>query len=121
MKGQDIFIIIAILILIFFYITKMCETYASGSYDITPSITVAMDWKGSQLSGLPYYPNNLINASGDVDVQIKKLQSYQPKEDGVTDTTYVSANMQFDNNENNPNLPDDLENFSMMNHFIKDN
>lgn len=118
MERQDVFLIIIIVVISFLYITRMYETYVSGSFDITPAITVGMDWKGSQVSAYPNYPNNLINPSSDIDVQIKKLQSYEPKQDGKTSSDYVSANMQNNNFINDPSEPDSLEGFTMMNPYV---
>ncbi len=116
MERQDVFLIIIIAVIVFLYLTKMYETYVSGSYDITPAITVGMDWKGSQVAGYPYYPNNLDNPPQDIDVQMRKLQSYQPNSDGPTNSTYVSAQM---SDLSNPNNVDNLEGFSMMNPFVQ--
>lgn len=118
MERQDVFLIIIIVVITFLYITRMYETYVSGSFDITPVITVGMDWKGSQVSGYPNYPNNLINPPHDLDIQMIKLQSYEPKKDGKTSSDYVSANILNNKSINNPNEPDSLEGFSMMNPFI---
>jgi hypothetical protein len=120
MERQDVFLIIIIAAIVFLYLTKMYETYVSGSYDIPPGITVAMDWKGSQVSGLPNYPNNLTNPSPDVDIQMRKLQSYQPDVDGQTSSGYVSTDMQNNQQINNPNAPNSLEGFTMMNPFISE-
>jgi hypothetical protein len=127
MERQDVFLIIIIIVIAFLYITSKYETYVSGSYDITPAITVGMDWKGSQVSGYSNYPNNLINPSEDVDIQMRKLQSYNPNQDGITSSDYVSANMQNNKlitdlndsyNSNNQNNSDSLEGFTMMNPYI---
>lgn len=116
MERQDVFLIIIIGVIVFLYLTRMYETYVSGSFDITPAITVGMDWKGSQVSGYPYYPNNLVNAPQDVDIEMRKLQSYQSNTDGPTDSTYVSAQM---TDASNPNNVDNLEGFSMMNPYVQ--
>jgi hypothetical protein len=118
MERQDVFLIIIIAVIVFLYLTKMYETYVSGSFDITPAITVGMDWKGSQVSGFPFYPNNLVDPPQDVNVQMRKLQSYEPDVDGQTTSNYVSADMQNTKQMNNPNVPNDLEGFSMMNPYI---
>lgn len=118
MERQDVFLIIIIVVIAFLYMTRMYETYVSGSYDITPAITIGMDWKGSQVSGYPYYPNNLINPPHDADIQMRKLQSYEPDQDGKTSSDYVSADMQNNKSPNNPDEPDSLEGFTMMNPFI---
>lgn len=108
MKSSHIFVIILVLVFILFLAPKMSENFFSntsfnyGSFDITPSITVDMDWKNSQVSNFAFYPNNLSNASEKTAEQIKKLQSYQPKLDGHTDSLYVKK----------------LEGFTMMNPFI---
>ena len=120
----------------------MYETYASGSYDIKPSITTNMDWKGATLSKFPYYANNLINPPANVLKQVQNLQKYQPKLDGTTDSTYVATGMNVPSNIDNPNnraginmpanidksidltVPVDLNNydnrerFTMMNPYI---
>ena len=111
LDRQDILLIIIVGVILFLYMSRMYETYSSGSYDITPSITTQMDWKGSQLSGIPYYPNNLNNPPQNVDVNIRKLQSYDPETDGKTNSVYVSSNMQN-------NLGNNLEGFTMMNPYV---
>lgn len=117
MERQDVFLIIIIGVIVFLYLTRMYESYVSGSYDITPAITVGMDWKGSQVSTMPYYPNNLNNPPQNVDIEMRRLQSYQPNADGQTTSTYVSAQM---NNISNSNNLDNLEGFTMMNPFISE-
>ena len=108
-------------VLVLMYGSKMYETYVSGSFDITSGITVDMDWKGSQVSTLPYYPNNLINPPQDIVTQMKKLQTYQADLDGPTDSTYVSAcannqlNIDDGNNLDNVN---NLEGFTTMNPYM---
>ena len=119
MERQDVFLIIIIVVIVLLYLSKMCETYVSGSYDITPAITIGMDWKGSQVSTYPNYPNNLINPPQNVDVQIKKLQSYQSESDGETNSNYVSTGMQNNQQMNNPNVSNSLEGFTMMNPYIQ--
>ena len=105
MEKNYVFIIIIVIVLVLLYFNMYNEYYTNGSsYDITPSITTNMDWKGSSLSKLPYYPNNLVNASPCISNKIKELQTYQPESDGPTDTTYVSNN---------------YEGFSMMNPYVK--
>lgn len=73
-----VFVIIIVLILILFY--RRSETWINSGIptdnDITPKITVGMDYKGAMLSGIPYYTNNLDIPPKAVDKQIKKLQSY---------------------------------------------
>ncbi len=118
MERQDVFLIIIIIVIAFLYMTRMYETYVSGSFDITPAITVGMDWKGSQASGYPYYPNNLINPPNDVNIQMRKLQSYEPNQDGKTSSEYVSTDVKNNNLTNYSNKPDDLEGFTIMNPFI---
>lgn len=116
MERQDVFLLIILLAIVFLYLSTFYETYTSGSFDITPAITVGMDWKGSQVSKFPYYPNNLVNPPHNVDIQMMKLQSYQPIQDGPTSSNYVSANNPNPNpNENNV---DNLEGFSVMNPFV---
>ena len=110
-----ILVVILVVVLVLFYINKMYETYTSGSFDITPSITVNMDWKGSQVSTYPYYPNNLVNAPQNIAPQILKLQSYQSDLDGPTDSTYVSSDMQTQRNIDDI---DNLEGFTMMNPYV---
>lgn len=117
MERQDVFLLIIIAAIVFLYLTKVYETYTSGSYDITPAITVGMDWKGSQVAAFPNYPNNLTNSSPQVDIQMKKLQSYQPDVDGQTSTNYVSTNMQNNQKMNSSNVPNNLEGFTMMNPY----
>jgi len=116
MQNSHIFIIIIVIIFVLLYVFKMYENYETNSFDITPSITVDMDWKGSQLSTYPYYPNNLINSLPNIKTQIKKLQSYQEEMDGPTETKYVQNNMKVTNSIDNPN---NLEGFTMMNPYIK--
>lgn len=118
MERQDLFLLIIVITIVFLYLSKMYETYVSGSYDITPGITVGMDWKGSQVAGSPYYPNNLVNPPKNIDVQMKKLQSYEPKSDGQTTSNYTGTQMQNNQQMNNPNVPNDLEGFSMMNPYV---
>ncbi len=115
MENQDVFLIIIIAALVFLYLSKMYETYVSGSFDITPAITVGMDWKGSQVAGLPYYPNNLSDAPQKMTTQIKKLQSYESNTDGPTDSNYVASGMQIQSDINNVNS---LEGFTMMNPYV---
>ena len=118
MERQDVLLIIIIVVIVFLYLTKMYETFVPGSYDITPAITVGMDWKGSQVAGFPDYPNNLQNPSQKVDIQMKKLQSYQPETDGETNSNYVSADMQNNKQMNSSNVSNNLEGFTMMNPYI---
>ena len=118
MERKDVFLIIIIIVIAFLYMTRMYETYVSGSFDITPAITVGMDWKGSQVSKYPFYPNNLINPPHAIEIQMRKLQSYEPYQDGKTSSDYVSADMQNNKLSNDPNEPDSLEGFTMMNPFI---
>ncbi len=113
--DRNIFLIVLIVILVIFYANKMFETYVSGSYDITPSITTDMDWNGATLSKYPYYTNNLVNPPADVLKQIKDLQKYQPQVDGPTDTTYVATGMDVTNNIDSPY---NREGFSMMNPYV---
>lgn len=125
---RNSFIIALIAVLVILYVIKIHEPYVSCSYDITPSITTNMDWKGATLSKYPYYTNNLINPPTDVLNNIKKLQMYQQKEDGSTNTNYVTIgsemNMQqkLDNLDNpNTRIGDKFkktENFSMMNPYV---
>jgi hypothetical protein len=120
MERQDVFLFIIIITIVILYLSKMYETYVSGSFDITPAITVGMDWKGSQAAGIPFYPNNLVNPPQNVDVQMKKLQSYEPEIDGQTTSNYVSTNMQNNKKMINSNVPNDLEGFTMMNPYIRE-
>ena len=91
------------------------ETYVSGSYDITSGITVNMDWKGATLSKYPYYTNNLVDPSSNIESQIKKLQSYQSESDGKTDSTYVASCMKTQPNIDSPtNRADSKENFNNL-------
>jgi hypothetical protein len=113
--DRNIIIIVLIVILIILYANNMFETYSSGSYDITPSITTNMDWNGATLSKYPYYTNNLVNPSVDVSMKINSLQKYQPNTDGPTDTTYIATGMNVTNNINNP---DGREGFSVMNPYV---
>lgn len=113
--DRNSFIIVLIIVLVILYICNVCETYESGSYDITPSITVDMDYNGAMLSKMPYYTNNLINPPVNVLNKIQKLQKYQPKEDGPTDSIYVNTDMEVEKNIDNPNS---REGFSMMNPYI---
>ena len=113
--DRNIFIILLIIALVILYVNNMFETYVSGSYDITQSITTNMDWNGATLSKYPYYSNNLINPSPDALKKIQELQKYQPNADGPTDTTYVASRMNVTNNIDNL---DNKEGFSMMNPYI---
>lgn len=113
--DRNILIIVLIIILIVMYIFYNKETFVSGSYDITPSITVDMDWKGATLSKYPYYTNNLVNPPANVLSQIQELQKYQPKEDGMTTSTYVADGT---NVEKNIDSPDNREGFTMMNPYV---
>lgn len=113
--DRNIFLIVLIIILVIFYTNKMFETYTSGSYDITPSITTNMDWNGATLSKYPYYTNNLVNPPNDVLKKIIELQKYQPNIDGSTDTTYISTGMDVTKNIDNSN---NREGFSMMNPYV---
>lgn len=120
--DRNIFIIVLIVVLVLLYINKMYETYVSGSYDITAPITVDMDWKGAMLSRYPYYTNNLVNPPADVLSKIQELQTYQPKEDGDTSSTYVSNGMNvqpnLDNSDNREGF-EGIEEFSMMNPYVQ--
>jgi len=119
--DRNIFIIVLIFVLVLLYINKMYETYVSGSYDITAPITVDMDWKGAMLSRYPYYTNNLVNPPADVLSKIQQLQTYQPKEDGATASTYVSKGMDVQSNLDNPANREGfegIEEFSMMNPYV---
>lgn len=122
--DRNIFLIVLIVVLVLFYVNKMYETYVSGSYDITPSITVDMDWKGAILSKYPYYTNNLVNPPTNIKNQIQQLQKYQSNTDGPTDTTYVATGMSMQQNLNNLDNPrnmegfETLEGYSTMNPYI---
>ena len=120
MEKQNIFLIIIIATIIFLYLTSIYETFISGPFDITSAITTDMDWKGSQLSKLSVYPNNLNSPSTQSEIQIKKLQSYQSGSDGETTTNYVSSQLKNNINGLNPKLPDSLEGFTSMNPFVSD-
>lgn len=113
--DKKVFFMVLIVILVIFYAVNMFETYTSGSYDISPSITTNMDWNGAILSKYPYYTNNLINPPADVLKKIQELQKYQPNLDGPTDTTYIASNMNLNDNIDNPN---NREGFSMMNPYV---
>jgi hypothetical protein len=117
MQNQDIFIIVLIVILVLFYLAKMCETYVSGSFDITRDITVAQDWKGATLSAIPYFTNNLETPPPDVMSQIKQLQTYQKEQDGPTDSNWVASNGNY---RITPDIdsPDNREGFTLMNPYI---
>lgn len=118
---RNIFLIVLIVVLVILYVNKMYETYVSGSYDITAPITVDMDWKGAMLSKYPYYTNNLVNPPADVLSQIQQLQTYQPKEDKSTTSTYVSKGMDVQPNLDNPENREGfegVEEFSMMNPYV---
>lgn len=115
MEKQEIFILCLLLVIVAIYLPSACETYLSGSFNITPSITTDMDWKGSQLSAIPAYPNNLVDASGSVLNQIKQLQTYQASQDGQTTSNYVASGMKEESGIDNPNS---LEGFQMMNPFV---
>lgn len=113
--DRNIFVIILVIVLVVFMMCKRCENYASGSFDITSSITTNMDWKGATLSKVPYYTNNIVNPPNNVLNQIQQLQKYQPSTDGQTDTTYVATNMKVEQNIDNPS---NREGFSMMNPYV---
>lgn len=113
--DRNIFLIVLVVILVIFYLNKMFETYVSGSYDITPSITTDMDWSGATLSKYPYYTNNLVNPPADILKKIQELQKYQPNVDGPNDTNYVATGMDITKNINNH---EGREGFSMMNPYI---
>lgn len=117
MERQDVFLIIIVVAVVFLYLTRIYETFVPGSFDITPGITVGMDWKGSQVSSMPYYPNNIINPPQNINNQMMKLQSYQPNMDGHTESKHVSSGMK---NIKNINNVDNLEGFTMMNPFVSD-
>lgn len=124
--DRNSFLIVLIIVLAILYINNMYETYVSSSYDITPSITTNMDWKGAMLSKYPYYTNNLITPPNDVLSKIKQLQTYQPKEDGYTNTSYVTTDMtkpELNNLTNREgfeeiNESNEIEQFSMMNPYV---
>ena len=111
MKNIYVFVILMLIILVILHYNIFIETYEVNSYNITPNITVDMDFKGSELSSYPYYPNNLINAPNKIITQMQLLQSYQPTQDGPTETTYVSDEMITQKNINNPN---NLEGFNLI-------
>jgi len=113
--NRNIFLIVLIVILVLFYVNKMYEPYDTNSYDITQNITTNMDLNGATLSKYPYYTNNLVNPPADVLKKIQNLQKYQPKLDGVTDSTYVATKMNIGNNLDNLN---NKEEFTMMNPYI---
>jgi hypothetical protein len=114
--DRNIFIIVSIVVLVILYLNKMFETYVSGSFDITSSITTNMDWKGATLSKYPYYTNNLINPPVDTLNQISSLQKYQPVSDGPTNSTYVSTGVNVESNIDNPS---NREGFTMMNPYVR--
>lgn len=119
--DRNILIIVLIIILIVIYAFYNKETYVSGSYDITPSITVNMDWKGATLSKYPYYTNNLVNPPANVLSQIQELQKYQPEEDGPTTSTYVADGMNVEKNIDSSESREgfeSVEEFTMMNPYI---
>lgn len=122
--DRNSFIIVLIVILVIFYICKKCETFVSGSYDITAPITVDMDWKGAMLSKYPYYANNLVNPPADVLSQIQQLQKYKPEMDGPTDSTYVAHGMDKEADLDSPKnregfgMSGNLEGFSTMNPYV---
>lgn len=113
--DRNILLIVLIVILLIFYLNKMFEQYVSGSYDITPSITTNMDWKGATLSKYPYYTNNLINPPVNDLKKIQQLQKYNSELDGSTNTSYVQTKM---DETKNLNSPDNREGFSMMNPYV---
>jgi hypothetical protein len=114
-ENTQVFVIVLIVILVLLYLNKMYETYGSGSYDIPLGLTTDMDWKGSQISSISTYPNNLNVPSQAINAQIKNLQSYQPNQDGTTSTNWVSTGMKTQSDINNPN---NLEGFTLMNPYI---
>lgn len=116
MESIHVFIIILLIAIVLFYMPKIYETYVSGSFDISPSITTDMDWNGSQVASQPYYPNNLTNAPQSIALQIKKLQSYQADLDGPTTSSYVSNDVEP--SEPDTNNVNELEGFTMMNPYI---
>ena len=113
--DKNVLIAILIVVLVIFYVSKMLESYESGSYDITPTITTNMDWNGAILSKYPYYTNNLVNPPADVLVNIKQLQKYNSELDGLTNTMYVSNEMNVTRNIDDPA---NREGFTMMNPFV---
>ena len=122
---RNILIIVLVVVLVLFYINKIHESYTSGSYDITPSITTNMDWKNATLSKYPYFTNNLVTPPTNVLNKIEELQKYQPKSDGYTDTNYVSTGMNVHKNLDNPatregfkNL-ENFEDFQIVNPYIQ--
>lgn len=119
--DKNMFLIVLIVVLVLFYVNKMYETYESSSYDITPGITVDMDWKSATLSKYPYYTNNLVTPPPNVLNKIQQLQKYQPNSDGSTDTTYIATGMSMQQNLDNPMNREGfetLEGFSMMNPYV---
>ena len=115
MESRDNFITVLLVILLILYVNKMYETYADGSYDVTRDIIVAQNWKGSSLSTIPNYTNNLETPPQNVLSKIQQLQTYQKSQDGPTDTTWVSTNM-----GEIPNIdsPENREGFTLMNPYM---
>jgi hypothetical protein len=77
--------------------------------NITSGITTGMDWKGAIMSSKPYYTNNLILAPEPVQIQMQKLQTYQPDIDGPTNSSWVSNGLSQQVDKNNPNVPNNLD------------
>ena len=113
MENREIFLIVIIVILVILYTGKIFETYVNSGIptndDVTPKITVAMDYNGAILSDMPYYPNNLIIPPANVAPDIIKLQNYQPGYDGPNE---VPSLQQY------PSNSDIQEEFTMMNPFV---
>lgn len=123
LMSRFIFLIVLIIALFLINVFHNKESFVSGSYDITPAITVDMDWKGATLSKYPYYTNNLVNPPINVLNKIKELQKYQPKEDGKTNSTYVTSGMDMEINIDNPNNEEGFENiekFTTMNPYVSE-
>ena len=105
-ESVDIFLSILIVILILMYIYRGYEYFSN--MNITSKITTGMDWKGAILSSKPYYTNNLVLAPDSVQIQMQKLQSYQPDIDGPTSSTWVNTGLSQQVDKNNPNVPNNL-------------
>ncbi len=120
MKNIQIFIIVIIIVLVLFYTHRMFENFVPGSYDITPLITVNMDWNGATLSKIPYYTNNLQQIPPQNLNNVKYLQEYKENIDGPTNSTYVANKMTIPTNLDDPNSPNQLDGFTMMNPHISD-
>jgi len=110
MENNQVFVIILLVLLVILYLTKLLETFVNAGIptndDITPKITVGMDYNDSQVSTFPYAPNNLVNAPKDIEKQINKLRNYQPNYDGPNEKPTLDK------------VVEDKEEFTLMNPIV---